>query len=650
MKINLKYLLIIAVFLIMSISAVSAADLNQDISDISQNADDLNHESSLKAVYEDGLDKNDIGNDDVNNNQNNENDNTNDSNNNTSPEPVIKKTNPKITLKTTRLYSKDTLTVYLKNSTNSPLKSKKLTVTINNKKFNIYTDSKGIANLKLSSPSKSLKANVSFLGDDYNKALNRTFTLRFSKLSSNIKRYSNFVVKNNYLYFYLTDKFGNPTAGKKITVKYKYKTYKRKTNSYGRIGFKIRSYPGYTYSISLKFNGDKYYKGTSKKFGFHVTNSLNIVLSNRKLLTKGNLRIYLKGNERSLYSNKKLIIKIGGKRKFVKNTNGEGIVNFKPNMTAKKYYVVVWYGKYYVSKIINCIEGNVKDPFKNNISMVSGAPNIDYMPGQFVMGDGSRTYSVMRSQYREVLIRDSYCLFLNNYLSKYVCFKTKSHPNTYHIIKREKWNVIERAINTMLVHKNKKDYWPGTVTVSLKGKSYTYSEVRDAQNTGYTCGPTASSVCTQVLRSYFCESYLARLSHTNRSGSTAQNMKNALEKLNFSCSFFYKNSFNTALAELKKSGCAVVFHTKNHYVTILDISKDGKKVLVSNSYGSYYNIPTKWLSVSYMKTRFWKWDDGLIIRLNYTLSESKKNSVNCFYNSMGTKWIRKNTRQSIGMS
>ena len=70
------------------------------------------------------------------------------------------------------------------------------------------------------------------------------------------------------------------------------------------------------------------------------------------------------------------------------------------------------------------------------------------------------------------------------------------------------------------------------------------------------------------------------------------------------------------------------------------LSPNGKKVLVSNSYGSYDNIPTKWVSVSYMKKKFGDYDTSLVVRLNYTLSESKKSSVNCFYNSMGTKWNR----------
>ena len=132
------------------------------------------------------------------------------------------------------------------------------------------------------------------------------------------------------------------------------------------------------------------------------------------------------------------------------------------------------------------------------------------MPGSYVWGDDNAKYTLKKSQYKDVLKRDSRCLFLNGKLTKYTFFKTKSHPKLNHIIKREKWNVIERAINTKLVKKNKYGYWPGSITVSLKGKSYTYPYVRDSQNSGYTCGPTSCSMCSQVLKNYVCEKYLCK--------------------------------------------------------------------------------------------------------------------------------------------
>ena len=205
-------------------------------------------------------------------------------------------------------------------------------------------------------------------------------------------------------------------------------------------------------------------------------------------------------------------------------------------------------------------------------------------------------------------------------------------------------------VQSKLIKKNKHNYWPGKITVSLKNKAYVYPEVRDPQNTGYTCGPTSASVCSQVLKNYLCEKYLAKISGTTRSDGTAPyRLMSSLNKHDFICEYFYKSSFNHALNELKNCGTALIFHADNHYVAVIDISANGKHVLVSNSYGTYDGIPTKWVKVSYMKTRFApRWDDSLIVKLNYKLSDDYKNTINNYYTSFGTNWHKHNTHQNIG--
>ena len=211
------------------------------------------------------------------------------------------------------------------------------------------------------------------------------------------------------------------------------------------------------------------------------------------------------------------------------------------------------------TKQVTGIKGNAKSPLKSKIPLRNGIPDVDYMTGNYVMADPDMTYTLLKSQYREVIKRDSYCLYLKKKLSKYTFFKSKSEPKLNHIIKREKWNVIERELNTKIVKKNKHNYWPKQITASLKGKSYTYPEVRDVQNTGYTCGPTSASMCSQALRNYYCEKYLAKKAGSNAySGSSTSGLKRALEKCHFSCSFYYKSSFNKALNQLKKGGAAFI--------------------------------------------------------------------------------------------
>lgn len=557
----------------------------------------------------------------------------------------VEKTTPTVTISSNKLNSKDTLEIYLKTSSSTPISSKKLSVNFNGKSYSLTTDSNGAAKLGINLAANSYKLTVSFAGDNNYTAVSKTFNIKVYKLKTKLVESANFVVKGNNLYFHLIDSNGDSVAGKKIKIRFNGKTYTKKSNSHGCIGFKV-NVANKKYTVKVSYNGDKQFKSSSKKLKFYVTTSRSINLANSKMLTNGFVRVYLKIAGKAVSKN--VILSVAGK-KISKKSNSEGIVIFKPNAPAGHFTIKAKVGKYYSSKPIKCYNGDAKDPLKESVPYKNGKPDVDLMSGNYVMGDENAKYTLKKSQYREVLKRDSYCLFLNGKLTKYTFFKTKNHPNLNHIIKREKWNVIERAINTQLVKKNKYNYWPGKVTVSLKGKSYKYPEVRDPQNTGYTCGPASCSMCSQVLKNYVNEKYISKLAGTTKLGTSCPNMIKALAKNNFKATYFYKSTFSNALNELKNGGCALVFHANNHYVSILDISKNGKKVLVSNSYGSYDNIPTKWVKVSFMKNKFSpKWSESLIIKLDYKLSDSTKNSINSYYSSMGANWVAKNTHQTLG--
>ena len=617
MKLKSK-LIFILVFLLISINVAYANDVNQT----ELTADDVTNESSVEVpILKD--------------------------NSSLDSDNISQKSHPVISIDSTKVKSKDTLKIDLKDCNGTALPFKSFKASINNKDYKLSTNSKGITVLNINLPAGNYNLKISVGEDDNFTSFSKTFKITVSKLSTSIKKYSNFVLNNNYFYAYLKDGKDNGVASKKVSVKVNGKTFSRKTDKNGRIALKIKS-SSKIITLRCKFDGDRYYKASSKKISFYVNQFTSIKIGNSRLLTGGFVRVYLNDATKSKIWKKTIKITIGNKR-FSKKTNSEGIVVIKPKMSVGKYKITASFGKYYTSKIIRCFNGNVKDPLKEAIPLRNGVPDIDVMPGNFVWADGSGTYTLTKAQYMEVLKRDSYCLFLNNKLTKYTFFKTKSHPKTNHLIKREKWNVIEKAINQKLVDANKQGYWPGSITVSLKGKSYSYPEIRDWQDTSYTCGPTSCSMCSQVLKNYLCESYLAKHSGTTRAdGTTCSGMVKALEKENFICTLFYRNSFSKALNELKKGGCAVVFHAKHHYVAILDISKDGKKVLVSNSYGSYDDIPSKWLTVEYMKTRYYKnYDDGLIVRLNYKLSKNVQNQINLYYSSMAPNWAAHNIHEVV---
>lgn len=564
---------------------------------------------------------------------------------------------PVITIESSNVYTGDSVNIFLKDSNQTPLAYQTIKANINKKNYNLSTDLEGKSNITLQLKPNKYVLSVSYGGNENFSSVNKTFNINVLKLDSNIITPETVFIKGNYLYVYLKDQNNKPITNENVIININGKDYTKLTNAYGRAALKIGLSPSY-YSFNIKFKGNDYYKSVAKTVKILVRATTSIVIGNDVMLDKGFLRIYLKSETLSVISKKTVVITIGNKT-LTRTTNSEGIIVLKPNVGVGTFNVTVSFGGSTEivgcnnSKVVKGIVGTPKNPLNAKIPLKNGVPNVDYMTSNFVMADGDRTYTLLKAQYREVIKRDSYCLYLNNKLSKYTFFKTKGEPKVYHIIKREKWNVIERAINTRIVQQNKNNYWPVQITVSLKGKSYTYSEVRDVQNTGYTCGPTSSSMCSQVLRNYICESQLAKQSGSSYySGSSTSGLKKGLEKNNFKCSIYYKSTFDNALKQLKKGGCALVFHTWSHYVAILDISKDGKKVLVGNPSGDYdhgsHAIPTKWLTVKYMKNRFNNYDtSGLIVKLKYSLNKATKTKINNFYSSMGTNWSRQNTNERI---
>ena len=623
---HVKFSLLLFILSVLFISVVSASDINT-----TDNSIGLDEEDSSVSI--DNSDK--LSDDEI----------------------VITKQSPSIFINSSEVVTGESIEISLKNSNNESLANKNLTAIVNNNAHSLLTDDNGAAILKVDLPSKSYVLQVLFLGDDDYDEVNQTFDIDVLKIDTEITPKDTTVVYGNNFYSILNDMYGNKLDGEKITFKINGKTYTDTTNSKGSAGFEIKLLSG-KYSLKISYAGDEYYKAVSKTITVTVLASTSVVIGNSILLTNGYLRIYLKSNEHSAIANKKVTVTIRGKT-YTKKTNSEGIVVFKPYAGNGKLSVTVKFGgdgksgDSSASKQVTGIKGDPKSPLKSKIPLRNGVPDVDYMTGSYVMADGDMSYTLTKAQYTKVIKRDSRCLYLNKKLSKFTFFKSKAEPKLNHIIKREKWNVIERAINTKIVKKNKNGYWPKEVTVSLNGKSYTYPEVRDVQNTGYTCGPTSCSMCSQALRNYYCEKYITSKGDTTPAdGSSTKGLKKALEKCHFKCSIYYKSSFSKALKKLKKGGCALVFHTWGHYVSILDISKDGKKVLVGNPSGDYdhgsHGIPTKWLTVKYMKSCFNNYDtSGLIVKLKYSLSKSTKNKVNNFYSSMGTNWARQNVNERI---
>lgn len=492
--------------------------------------------------------------------------------------------------------------------------------------------------------------------------------------SNNIIKTTNDII---YLSVNITDEDGNIIKSGKIRLYQNNKLIGENSLINGKRELYLGKMSAGNHDFKLEFISSGYLK-TEASVSVTIKNETPIVnllldipqatesackLELRAYVTFNNTKYY-KTNINSGY----VLFKIDNKEiKKVGIVNSKALYNYTmPNDNSSHiidaYYVSGVYKNSTDTKIIQttdknnlnskntAIKGN-KNPLDNIIENVNGMPNISLMTN-YVWADENATYTLTREQYQEITVRDSYSLYLNNFMSKYVAFKTKSEPDIYHVLRREKWNVIEKAINTNLVLSNGGAY-PETITASLKDKEYTYSEVRDVQNTSYTCGPTSLSICSQALKTYVSE-YRSSIDagSTYSDGTSTSGLANAAKKHNMTATYYYNTTYNTALNELAKGGCALIFHTWSHYVAIIDISSDKSKVLVVNPSGTYnegsHGMPTNWLTVDYVHSCFNNYDtSSLIIKLNYNLTSTTKTQINNMYNNFGAKYLRGDTSERV---
>ena len=552
-----------------------------------------------------------------------------------------------------------------------------LTINIGTERFIVKTDDNGYYKYNYKTSKIGINnVSVSYPGNAHYQQANTKTSFTVTKKSTiltlnnitNVQLGDSVVISGRY-----TDNNGYRLILTPITINIGTERFIVKTDDNGYYKYNYKTSKIGINNVSVSYPGNDKYKGDNKKNTFNVINALNVIIDTplkAKNASQMNIRIYI------TYKNSSILktINQGTVKVYIANQTltsnvkyGKAIISHKLPSKLGNYTIIANYiinnltyssqknielTSKEISSSESAILGN-KDPKTEQIKLTNGIPNLVYMTN-YVWADEDGTYTLTKSQIEEVFKQDSYSLYLNKYMSKYVAFKTLNESNIYHVLKREKWNVIEKAINKIRV-KTAKGTTPNNITVNLKGKEYTYGEARAIQSTEYTCGPTATSVCTQTLRNYVNEHTLAVEFKTyTYTGTYAKYITPALKKHNMTAEYIYKNTFDSALTKLSNGGCTIVFYGVNHYVSIIDISKDKTKVLVSNSYGNYSlgggKIPNGWVNVSLMKKRFAK-DSfaGLLVKLNYSLSSSTKTNVNNLYNNFGSAWSRKNTKEELNV-
>lgn len=304
--------------------------------------------------------------------------------------------------------------------------------------------------------------------------------------------------------------------------------------------------------------------------------------------------------------------------------------------------------------------GSEKSPFDYSIAMLAdGRPNFNGMISngkKFVMYDNNSTYSPSVAQYRAVFERDSKCMQLKQYyVPQFVALEL---DDKWVIFPRVKWNKIEQSIYFYLVKHNGADFPNVSINMSAQSTNCSgenvawqasegyYHIVSDKQNNGHSCGPTAGSMCTQMLHNYQSEIKLQRVSGVNAAPSS---IARALKKYGFTASLFRSRS--DAVAWLKeRKPC--VWHlwgsTDGHYTVFFDINKAGDKVLHGNSAGCSGNWGpcAGWRRLNRF-TGSWSLGDKVKVGLNWSISEAEANRLSNYFNSMGGRWERPDNEERI---
>ena len=160
--------------------------------------------------------------------------------------------------------------ITLKDDSGKAIAGKEITVSFNGATYKATTDANGIATVTLkATKTGSLKATISFAGDDTYKAASKTATVKITKEASKItakKKTFKATTKTKKYAITLKSKSGKAIKKVKVTIKVKGKTYKATTNSKGKATFKITKLTKKgKHTATVKFAGNKYFNKASKK-------------------------------------------------------------------------------------------------------------------------------------------------------------------------------------------------------------------------------------------------------------------------------------------------------------------------------------------------------------------------------------------------
>ncbi len=368
---KIHFTLILALILFVSISAISANEINDNNSngivtsdgiELDSGEDTTNMNSDLADNTVNEGNSNDISNEGsvaptedtdngdskvnppvVNNNTKSDTSNTSVAANNTnnSTQPSKEKSSISISKKSVVRGAK--LYVYLKDSNGKGILGKTITVQIGGKTYTKTTDKNGAVCFDFTSLLGSYSLKAKFNGDSDYLSSQETFTINFYRLEPKLIISTKSVARSKYFTGYLKTSSGNAFSGKKIVITFRGKKYTKITDSKGKFTLKINN-PAGKYKMSIKFAGSTSYLPVSKTFTLTVyKQKTNISVASKNVIKGKYLYAYLKTYNGVALVNKPVIIKFNNKKTFYKTTNKNGRVSLKINSEPGSYSTKIIY-------------------------------------------------------------------------------------------------------------------------------------------------------------------------------------------------------------------------------------------------------------------------------------------------------------------
>lgn len=154
----------------------------------------------------------------------------------------------------------------LKDASGKALANQKVTIKVNKKTYNVKTNAKGVAKVKLKLKKGIYKVKMTYKGNNLYSASKATKKITVKKVLKTKLTAPKVTIRPKTSTKYivtLKDENGNVIKKQKVTIKVNGKKYTKKTNSKGQTTIKVKFSKLKTYKVKATFKGTKKYKKSS---------------------------------------------------------------------------------------------------------------------------------------------------------------------------------------------------------------------------------------------------------------------------------------------------------------------------------------------------------------------------------------------------